>query len=151
MPPGFPAPVGAPREQVAPYRQARSQLKTAARLQPAPSSEGGQPPRQLDVGLEGLGRLSKSGMALSPCEMLLLGGSQSSPRTPISVSGTASRAPTRQGNRAVLGLGGVASILGLGRAAGGNRDAETEGRAGGRSPPTPGFPGCSRHPGPTPQ
>lgn len=127
MLPGFPAPVGAPREQVAPYRQARSRLKTAAWLRPTPSSEGGQPPRQLDVGPEGLGRLSKSGTALSPCETLLLGGSQSSPRTPISVSGTASREPTRQGNRAVLGLGGVASILGLGRAAGGNRDAETEG------------------------
>lgn len=124
-----------PGKQVAPYRLARSPLKTAAWLWPTPYSEGGQPPRLLDLGPEGLG-LVQTWDGPEPLQDASLGGLPEQPPHPISVSGTASREPTHQGNRAVLGLG-TAGV--------GNRDAETEGRA------PQGLPGCSRHPEPTPQ
>lgn len=124
-----------PGEQVAPYRQAHSRLKTAARLRPTPSSEGGQPPRLLNVGLEGLG-LVQTWDGPEPLQDASLGGLPEQHPHPISVSGTASREPTHQGNRAVLGLGTAGAR---------NRDAETEGLA------SRGLPGCSRHPEPTSQ
>lgn len=85
-----------PGEQVAPYRQAHSRLKTAARLRPTPSSEGGQPPRLLNVGLEGLG-LVQTWDGPEPLQDASLGGLPEQPPTPSLSQGQRPENPPTRG------------------------------------------------------